>query len=99
MTLTTQISIVVAAYYRLSRETEESASIETQRRAVQAWLTANGYDKQTTEVIEYIDAGVSGAKPLELRKGMRRLMSDRPTVVVAWKLDRYARSVGEFLRF
>jgi DNA invertase Pin-like site-specific DNA recombinase len=86
----------VAIYIRLSRETAESASIETQRAAARLWLTQNGYD--TSDVVEYVDAGVSGAKPLEERKGMRALMRDQPSVIIAWKLDRYARSVSEFLR-
>lgn len=86
----------VAIYLRLSRENEDSASIETQRNACRAWLAANEIDP--VSATEYIDAGVSGAKPLEARKHMRRLMRDRPAVVVAWKLDRYARSVSEFLR-
>lgn len=94
--MTSEAAITVAAYYRLSRESEDSASIETQRAAVRRWLSANGYS--AADVTEYPDSGVSGAKPLEERKHMRRLMNDRPTVVVAWKLDRYARSVSEFLR-
>lgn len=56
----------------------------------------NGYAH--LPVVEYVDAGVSGAKPLEDREHMRRLMRDRPSVIIAWKLDRYARSVSEFLR-
>lgn len=86
----------VAIYIRLSRETAESASIETQRAAAHQWLAANGY--ADAEVTEYVDAGVSGAKPLEERKSMRALMAARPDVIIAWKLDRYARSVSEFLR-
>jgi DNA invertase Pin-like site-specific DNA recombinase len=86
----------VAIYIRLSRETAESASIETQRSAARLWLTQNGYDP--ANAVEYVDAGVSGAKPLEDRAGMRSLMRDRPAVIIAWKLDRYARSVSEFLR-
>lgn len=86
----------IAIYIRLSRETKESASIETQRAAAIMWLTANGYNP--ADAVEYIDSGVSGAKPLEDRKGMRALMADRPAVIVAWKLDRYARNVSEFLR-
>lgn len=86
----------VAIYLRLSRENDDSASIETQRRAAHAWLSANGYDP--ADAVEFIDPGVSGSKPLELRDGMKRLMAARPEVVIAWKLDRYARSVSEFLR-
>jgi site-specific DNA recombinase len=87
---------VIAAYIRLSRENEDSASIETQRAAVRRWAEANGFDPES--LVFYTDAGVSGAKPLEQREHMRRLMRDRPPVVIAWKLDRYARSVSEFLR-
>lgn len=88
--------VKIAIYIRLSRETKESASIETQRAAAHAWLISNGYDP--ADAVEYVDSGVSGAKPLEDRKHMRRLMADRPAVIVAWKLDRYARNVSEFLR-
>lgn len=86
----------IAIYIRLSRETKESASIETQRAAAHLWLSSNGYDP--ADAVEYIDSGVSGAKPLEDRKHMRALMAARPAVIVAWKLDRYARNVSEFLR-
>ncbi|QRX94328.1 recombinase family protein [Streptomyces noursei] len=86
----------IAIYLRLSRESDESTSIDTQRDAARRWLVANGYDP--ADAVEYVDAGVSGAKPLEARKGMRALMADKPDLVIAWKLDRYARSVSEFLR-
>ncbi|WP_234422385.1 recombinase family protein, partial [Streptomyces sp. NRRL F-6674] len=76
----------------------------------QRWLAELGVTQDQVEVREYIDAGVSGARPLELRKDMKRLMRDveqsrrldRAGVVrrmmIGWKLDRYARSVSEFLR-
>lgn len=88
----------VALYIRLSRESDDSASLETQRSACTRWLETNGYDLSRVTLTEYPDAGVSGAKSLEDRKQMRQLMRDRPDVVIAWKLDRYARSVSEFLR-
>ncbi|MEU0245185.1 recombinase family protein [Streptomyces sp. NPDC006235] len=119
MTQSTALAVLYA-YLRLSRENEGSASIETQRSAYLAWmdgaefkrwLAEHGLTRDQVEVVEYIDSGVSGAKPLEERKDMRRLMrdlersrrTDRPTqpirrMLVAWKLDRYARSVSEFLR-
>ncbi|MGJ0152743.1 recombinase family protein [Streptomyces sp. CH8.1] len=86
----------IAIYLRLSREAEDSASLETQREAARRWLTANGYDP--SDAVEYPDANVSGAKPLEARQQMSALMAARPDLVIAWKLDRYARSVSEFLR-
>jgi len=90
--------IKVALYLRLSVDSDDSSSIETQRAACLRWLDQNDYDLDRVDITEYPDAGVSGAKPLELRKGMSALMRDRPDVVVAWKQDRYARSVTEFLR-
>ncbi|MFJ9636196.1 recombinase family protein [Streptomyces sp. NPDC101178] len=119
MTLTAQIRVILYAYLRLSRDNDGSASIDTQRSAYLAWMDGSefqrwlaelGVTKDQVEVREYIDAGVSGARPLELRKDMRRLMRDveqsrrldRAGVVrrmmIGWRLDRYARSVSEFLR-
>jgi DNA invertase Pin-like site-specific DNA recombinase len=117
---TSTIKAILYAYLRLSRDTESSASIETQRAAYLAWMDGSEFtrwlkDNDVTcdqvEVIEYIDAGVSGAKPLEARKRMRELMADvdqgvtldrtmgpRLRMMIAWKLDRYARNVSEFLR-
>ncbi|MEV5017157.1 recombinase family protein [Streptomyces sp. NPDC053780] len=92
----TEQRAVIAIYLRLSRESDDSVSLETQRSFAHRWLLAHGYNP--ADAVEYIDAGVSGAKPLEARKGMAALMAARPTVVVAWKLDRFARSVSEFLR-
>ncbi|WP_432015827.1 recombinase family protein [Streptomyces hydrogenans] len=86
----------IAIYLRLSRESDDSASLATQREAARRWLVANGYNP--ADAIEYPDAGVSGAKPLEAREQMSALMAARPDLVIAWKLDRYARSVSEFLR-
>ncbi|MFH8358695.1 recombinase family protein [Streptomyces anulatus] len=119
MTLAEQIRVILYAYLRLSRDTDGSASIDTQRSAYQAWmegpefqrwLAELGVTRDQVEVREYVDAGVSGARPLELRKDMKRLMRDveqsrrmdRAGVVrrmmIGWRLDRYARSVSEFLR-
>ena len=84
---------------RLSRASDESSSLDVQRRACRTKAEALGYDAETITAAEanaYIDDGVSGGSELESRKGMSRIMADRPAVVIAWKLDRFARSVGEF---
>ncbi|WP_030976895.1 recombinase family protein [Streptomyces sp. NRRL S-1824] len=94
--MTTPENAKLVIYLRLSRDSEDSASLDTQRAAAHRWLEAHGHDP--AEAAEYLDAGVSGAKPLEQRAGMSALMDARPSVIVAWKLDRYARSVSEFLR-
>ncbi|RPK50821.1 recombinase family protein [Streptomyces sp. ADI93-02] len=85
-----------AIYLRLSRESDDSASLATQRAACHRWLLANGHDP--ADATEYVDTNISGAKPIEDRPGLRALMTARPAVVITWKLDRFARSVAEFLR-
>lgn len=72
------------------------------------YLQELGITREQVRIVEYIDNNVSGSKPLEARKQMRALMQDvdRTTrldrahkhMMIAWKLDRYARSVSEFLR-
>jgi DNA invertase Pin-like site-specific DNA recombinase len=51
-------------------------------------------------LIEYVDVGISGTK--EKRPALDRLMADahkrKFDVVVAWKFDRFARSVSHLLR-
>lgn len=74
------------------------------------FLQELGITRDQVQVTEYIDNNVSGSKALEMRKEMRRLMKDADDTIrqdpnrvikhmlIAWKLDRYARSVSEFLR-
>ncbi|ATZ26832.1 DNA-invertase hin [Streptomyces lavendulae subsp. lavendulae] len=82
---------------RLSISSDESSSLAVQRRACRAQAVALGLDPDTA--VEYIDEDVSGASALESRtEGMARILVDRPRVVIAWKLDRFARSVSEFLK-
>ena len=84
---------------RLSRLHDESSSLDVQLRACRAKAEALGFDKEAIETAAahaYVDDGVSGGSALESRKGMGRIMADRPEVVIAWKLDRFARSVNEF---
>lgn len=83
-----------AIYLRLSRADDESTSLDVQRRACRAALVAQGHDP--ARALEYPDDGVSGATPLDRREGMAALMADQPDLVVAWKLDRYARSLLQF---
>ncbi|MFJ4727180.1 recombinase family protein [Streptomyces diastaticus] len=111
-------AVILYVYLRLSRENDGSASVDTQRAAYKAWMTGGEFTRWLAElgvpldrvqVVEYVDSGVSGAKALELRKNMKRLMGDversarldrggTARMMVAWKLDRWARSVSEFLR-
>ncbi|MFE6691508.1 recombinase family protein [Streptomyces sp. NPDC057743] len=85
---------------RLSRASDESSSLDVQLRACRAKAEALGFDAETIECAAlnaYVDDGVSGGSALESRKrGMVRIMADRPVTVIAWKLDRFARSVTEF---
>lgn len=82
---------------RLSRASDESSSFDVQLRACRAQATALGLDPDTAVIYE--DYGVSGASTLESRKeGFARILTDRPHVVIAWKIDRFARSLSEFLK-
>ncbi|MGW1074726.1 recombinase family protein [Streptomyces sp. NPDC002537] len=85
---------------RLSRSSDESSSLDVQLRACRLKAEALGFAAETIAAAEanaYVDDGVSGGSALEARKkGMARIMAARPAVVIAWKLDRFARSVREF---
>lgn len=85
----------LAISLRLSRADDASTSIDVQRRACHDSIRAAGFDPSMAR--EFIDYGVSGATPLADRAGMSELMAYEPTHVWAWKLDRYSRSVREFL--
>jgi len=78
----------IALYARVSTKDQ---SCEMQLRDLRAYCHARGF----TDVHEYIDAGVSGAK--ESRPELNRLMDDarkrKVDVVVCWRFDRFARSV------
>lgn len=84
---------------RLSRAADESSSLDVQLRACAAKAQSLGFSAEQIAAAQssaYVDDGVSGGSALESRKGMSRVMADCPETVIAWKLDRFARSVGEF---
>jgi len=85
----------IAISLRLSRSDDASTSLDVQRRACRDSIRAAGFDPATA--VEFLDDGVSGATPLADREGMSQLMAYQPTHVWAWKIDRYSRSVREFL--
>lgn len=85
----------IAITLRLSRADDASTSLDVQLRACHDAIRAAGFDPESAKV--FIDDGVSGATPLADREGMSELMEYQPTHVWAWKLDRYSRSVREFL--
>ncbi|MET9147318.1 recombinase family protein [Streptomyces sp. NPDC004042] len=86
----------IAITLRLSRADDASTSLDVQERACHDAIRAAGFDPESAKV--FIDDGVSGATPLADREGMSGLMEYQPTHVWAWKLDRYSRSVREFLQ-
>ncbi|MEU8345359.1 recombinase family protein [Spirillospora sp. NPDC048832] len=90
---------VVVIYVRLSRDSDDSTSVESQRDICRTFAEARGWE--VAEICEDVD--VSGATPLEDRPGMARVLeylaTGRVRYVLAWKLDRFARSMIEFGRF
>jgi site-specific DNA recombinase len=88
----------VVLYARLSVSTEESVSIERQLVSGRQYAAARGW----TVSAEFTDDGVSASKVRpEFRPGWRALLAyvaEHPThAAVAWKVDRIARSVLDFL--
>jgi len=91
----------VVGYCRVSTENQEKeGTIEIQEKEIRAFCDKNGY----TLTGIFKDEGVSGAKELENRPGLKALFDfleeDKDIqVVVIWKLDRLARDlfIQEFL--
>lgn len=91
---------MILGYARVSTQgqaTPEKTSLEDQENKIRAYATSVGADRFGIQV--YVDAGVSGAVPLDRRDAGRRLLADvRPgDVIVAAKLDRLFRSAVDAL--
>ena len=89
----------VVIYIRLSRDADDSTSVESQRELCEEYAARMGW----RVIAVYEDVDVSGATRLEDRPGMSRVLdllaARRVRYVLAWKLDRFARSMIEFGRF
>jgi len=82
-----------ALYMRVS--TADRQTVENQRRDLRAYCEARGW----TDVVEYVDQGVSGTK--HRRPGLDRLMAAargrKIDVVVVAAFDRFARSTRHLI--
>jgi site-specific DNA recombinase len=85
-------------YLRLSKTSEESTSIARQREAVQAACRAKGWDLVDVFVDDDTSATATGLNRPGLQAAKVALQSGRAEVLVVWRLDRLARSVGDFSR-
>lgn len=86
----------IATYCRVSTEDQAKSglSIPTQLDNLREWAKQNGH----TIVKEYVDAGVSGKKPVSKRPSLSQFMKDIENglaveALVFTKLDRFFRSV------
>ena len=83
-----------AIYARVS--TNNGQDPEMQLRELREYCQRRGWNV----FVEYVDAGISGAK--EKRPELDRLLADahrrRFDAVVVWRFDRFARSVSHLLR-
>lgn len=86
----------IATYCRVSTEDQAKSglSIPTQLDNLREWAKQNGH----TIVKEYVDAGVSGKKPVSKRPSLSQFMKDIESglaveALVFTKLDRFFRSV------
>lgn len=91
----------VVFYLRCSTADQalDGLSIDSQRGRLQSWAEMTG----AMVVVEYVDAGVSGSRPLLQRPGgakvVQLLEARKPTVdaVVVMRLDRLGRDASEVL--
>lgn len=85
------------AYVRLSRLTDESTSVERQREVVAAACLARGWELIAIEE----DVDVSATTKRLNRPGLTRardaIKRGEADVLLAWRLDRVCRSVGDFV--
>jgi DNA invertase Pin-like site-specific DNA recombinase len=85
----------IRAFARISKQTEESASIEIQQAKIKVWRDLY---HPGVEIKFYVEPGVSGftAKALKRRTAMLA-EARRGDVLVATKIDRLARNVRDLL--
>lgn len=87
------------AYIRVStgEQVQEGISIEAQRAVIRNYATF----RRLELVEELVDAGISGAKPLQKRGGGKKLLAlaeaDHINAIIAYKLDRLFRDAADCL--
>lgn len=88
----------IYGYVRVStvQQAKDGSSLEDQQKKIEEFVQAK-FNRPVDKF--FIDAGVSGAKPLTERPASRELtdVMDEHDIIVATKLDRFARSVKEML--
>lgn len=94
----TTLSKRAVGYLRLSKAAEESTSIDRQREAVTQACAARGWELVDTFEDVDVSATSSGLVRSGLRAARQAVQTGRADVVVVWRLDRLARSVGDFSR-
>jgi site-specific DNA recombinase len=87
----------VLAAIRLSKDSDESTSVEGQREAIGTWAAASGY----VFVAEAVDVDVSGGTPSLERPELAKQLRDLGAfdIVAGIKIDRLSRDTGDFLAF
>ena len=82
----------IAKYARVSTKDQ---SCEMQLRDLRAYCAARGF----TDVVEYVDTGVSGSKDSrpELNRLMEAARKRKIDAVLVWRFDRFARSTKHLL--
>ena len=84
--------IPAVAYYRTSSAANvgpDKDSLERQRAAVRNCAERFGYEI----VGEYYDAAVSGADPIDERRGFQDMMQTQPRVIIVETANRFARDL------
>lgn len=78
---------------RLSRLTDESTSVDRQREAIEAWAKMHGHEIIGWAVDTDVSGGLSPFEAPELAPWLTPTRSDEWDILVAYRLDRFARRV------
>lgn len=88
------MSLKAVAYIRVSTKEQDE---EVQRHAIERFCRERGIEVASW----YVDKGESGAKPFAERPSAQRLLSElsavKPSLIVAWSLDRLGRTMLDTL--
>ena len=87
----------IIGYARISRHTEESTSIERQREVIERECVKRGDDLVGIESDVDVSASRTGLDRPGLKRARAAVTSGAADAVMVWRLDRVARSVGDFM--
>jgi DNA invertase Pin-like site-specific DNA recombinase len=90
-------AVTAFAYLRISKEIEGSTALDRQRHDIEAHLAR----RDVTDIVWFEDAGRSAWSRRTRRPAweemMARAVAEKPALVAVWRIDRFARSMRDFI--